>query len=79
MDKQLGSFLDKLNWEDISINGDVLQTIISYDDFCKYIFYHGRIFVGDRVLDVKCNGFSNSLGLTYTLTLHYSCYFCFFS
>ena len=70
MDKQLRSFLDSLNWKDISSNGDILQTVISYDDFCKYVFKHGNILVGDRVLEVKCNGFSSSLGLTYTLTFY---------
>ena len=70
MDKQLRSFLDRLNWKDISGNGDVLQTVISHDDFCKYVFKHGKILVSDRILEVKCDGFSDSLGLTYTLTFH---------
>ena len=68
MDEQLESFLDTLNWKDIDNN--VSQAVISHDDFCKYIFSHGKILIGDRVLEVKCNGLSDGLNLTYTLTLH---------
>ena len=70
MDEQLESFLDTLDWKEISSNGDVLQTVISHDDFCKYVFTHGKIIIDDRVLEVKCNGLSDGLNLTYTLTLY---------
>ena len=69
MDKQLKSFLNTFFWKVIENDNNVLQAIISHDDFCKYVFTHGKIIIDDRVLEVKCNGFSDSLGLTYTLTL----------
>ena len=70
MDEQLKSFLNTLSWKSIENNSSVLQAVISHDDFCKYVFTHGKILVGDRVLEVKCNGLSDGLNLTYTLTLH---------
>ena len=75
---ELKSFLDTLDWKIVDDNGNVLQAVINHDDFCKYVFSHERIFVGDRVLEVKCNGLNDGLNLTYTLTFYQSCYFCFF-
>ena len=70
VDEQLKSFLDTLSWKVIENDSNVLQAVISHDDFCKYVFTHGEIIIGDRVLEVKCNGLSDGLNLTYTLTLH---------
>ncbi len=70
MDKQLKSFLNTLSWKSIENNSSVLQAVISHDDFCKYVFTHGKVIIDDRVLEVKCNGLSDGLNLTYTLTLH---------
>ena len=70
VDEQLKSFLDTLSWKVIENDSNVLQAVISHDDFCKCVFTHGKIIIGDRVLEVKCNGLSDGLNLTYTLTLH---------
>ena len=70
MDEQLKSFLNTLSWKSIENDSSVLQAVISHDDFCKYVFTHGKIIIDDRVLEVKCNGLSDGLNLTYTLTLH---------
>ena len=70
VDEQLKFFLNTLSWKVIENNSNVLQAVISYDDFCKYVFTHGKIIIDDRVLEVKCNGLSDGLNLTYTLTLH---------
>ena len=70
MDEQLKSFLNTLSWKSIENNSSVLQAVISHDDFCKYVFTHGKVIIDDRVLEVKCNGLSDGLNLTYTLTLH---------
>ena len=70
MDKQLKSFLNTLSWKGIENDSSILQAVINHDDFCKYVFTHGKIIIDDRVLEVKCNGLSDGLNLTYTLTLH---------
>ncbi len=70
MDEQLKSFLNTLSWKSIENNSSVLQAVISHDDFCKYVFTHGKVIIDDRMLEVKCNGLSDGLNLTYTLTLH---------
>ena len=70
VDEQPKSFLNTLSWKGIENDSNVLQAVISHDDFCKYVFTHGKIFVGDCMLIVKCNGYVDSLNLTYTFTLH---------
>ena len=69
VDEQLKSFLNTLSWKGIEKNSNVLQVVISHDDFCRYVFTHKKIIIDDRVLEVKCNGLSDGLNLTYTLTL----------
>ena len=69
VDEQLKSFLNTLSWKGIENNNNVLQAVISHDDFCRYVFTHEKIIIDDRVLEVKCNGLSDGLNLTYTLTL----------
>ena len=70
VDEQLKSFLNTLSWKGIKNDSNVLQAVISHDDFCKYVFTHGKILVGNRMLIVKCNGYVDGLNLTYRLTLH---------